>query len=155
MPIRKTKPRKPTASEREVTRAVLDAARLFGLKLERQNVGMAFGAGGNAVRFGQPGDPDWRCDSIPTGPNRGRSLWLEIKREGFDPRKLKGLKRKHFDNQLARMCELNAGGSLALWVSDARELITFCGYIRDYEGLSVVFVDGGFPQPTALMKVQP
>lgn len=132
------------ATEKQVTAAVLDAARIFGLALERQNVGMSFNASGSAVRFGEPGDPDYRT-TIPSGPSRGRGLYVEMKREGFDPRKLRGEKAKHFARQLARMKQLNEDGAMAFWVDNGPDASRVFQRLMLDSPLWVEFDANGFP----------
>jgi hypothetical protein len=80
----KAKPVKPGATEAQDAAEVLDAARSYGLTLERCNVGLALDAAGRAVRFGVPGDPDGR-GIVPIGPNRVWTLAADVKDERFDP----------------------------------------------------------------------
>ena len=116
----RTKPLRPGLTEKQVTAAVLDAAKLFGLPLERRNVMTAMNPRGQRVQCGTPGDPDWGC-TIPVGPNRGRTLAVELKHSLFDPTRLRGEKAEHFGRQLARMRSLNEAGALAFWVRDGAD----------------------------------
>jgi hypothetical protein len=116
----KPKPLRPGQTEAQVTEQVLDAARLFGLPLERRNVMVATNPRGQAVRCGTPGEPDYTC-TVPVGPNRGRTLGVEIKHSEFNPARLRGSKREHFDRQLGRMRTSNEAGGLAFWVRDGAD----------------------------------
>ena len=89
---------KRTRTEREVTAEVIDALRHHGLEPKRQNVGGLRNASGSYVAFGEPGDSDWRAE-LPDG----RTLYVEVKREGFDPAKCRGKDRERFDRQLAKL----------------------------------------------------
>jgi hypothetical protein len=106
--------RKLRLNEKEVTQQVLDAAAMLGIELKRRNVGAAVNPHGQTVRFGDPGDAD-RYAVLPDG----RHLDVEIKHEGFDPTKLRGAKKAHFERQLARLRRTNELGGVGLWVSDA------------------------------------
>ena len=130
-------------TEKQVTSGVLDAAKMFGFELKRNNVGMATGASGRPVRFGESGDTDWR-DTVPMGPNRGRTVGVEIKRENFDPAKLKGDKRAHFDRQLHKMKYLNERGGIAFWVQDARDAARVFQLIAMEPGLKIEIDAIGF-----------
>ena len=126
-------------SEKEVTVAVLDAARLYGIVLERRNVGLAFNAKGRPVPFGKPGEPDYRA-TLPGG----RVLAVEMKRSTFDPRKLRGKDRDHFDRQIAEMRRINAAGGLAFWVRDGVDAARAFARIMSTPGLRVDVDDDGF-----------
>lgn len=134
------RPRATGIPESQVTAAVLDAAALFGLKLERRNVGMAAGANGKAVRFGTPGEPDY-SGVWPAGPNRGRTVALEIKRGDFDPTRLRGAKAAHFARQVAAMRRLNDSGGFALWLRDGADAARVFARLMGTPGLAVE-IDG-------------
>src|SRR6185312_13468718 len=97
MPRPRYKPLKTTASEREVQRAVVAAFALWGIDAERQNTGGMLNPKGRYVAFGEPGNSDLHGE-LPAhfAPNNGKRWMCEVKREGFDPSKLRGEKREHF-----------------------------------------------------------
>jgi hypothetical protein len=136
-----TKPRKPGRTEKEVTQQVLDAATLLGIELKRRNVGAAVNPHGRTVRFGEPGDADWYA-VLPDG----RHLDVEIKRKGFDPTKLKGEKKAHFERQLARLRRTNELGGVGFWASDAVNFYFAMQKILD--GCRVEIDERGFPWVT-------
>jgi hypothetical protein len=103
------------ASERQVSEQVREAARVFGLELKRRNVGAGVNPSGRTVRFGDRGDADFYV-CLPGG----RLMDVEVKAEGFEPRKLRGGEKRHFDEQLARLRATHARGGFALWVDDGR-----------------------------------
>lgn len=114
----KTKPLSPGRTEKQVLAQVLEALKSFGIDVERQNTGAGVNASGKTIRFGTPGNADI-SGQLPDG----RKLDIEVKREGFDPNKLRGAKREHFDRQLARLQKTNAGGGVGFWTDDAKELV--------------------------------
>lgn len=109
---------KTLRTEAEVLAAVLDAARILGLDLARQNTGAGVNPSGKSVRFGRPGNSDL-TGTLPDG----RRLDLEIKREGFDPTKLRGAKLAHFGRQLERLKKTNDLGGVAFWTDDAAQCL--------------------------------
>jgi hypothetical protein len=137
--VTRTKTRLPHPTEAEVTRAVLDAARCYGLVLERQNTGAALNPSGRLVTFGTPGDPDYRATF------RGRSIGVEAKHGGFDPRRLRGAGRAHFDRQLARLKALNDAGGFGVWLRDGADAAHVFRRLAEDPGLRVEFDDAGFP----------
>jgi hypothetical protein len=62
---------------------------------------------------------------IPAGWGNasGRKFDIEVKREGFNPRRLRGKAREHLDRQLGRLRETNANGGYGFWARDASEVI--------------------------------
>ena len=139
----RTKPLKTGRTEAQVTAAVLDAAKLFGLELERRNVMVAFNPSGQRVRCGTPGEPDYQT-TIPAGPNRGRTLGVEIKHSEFDPTRLRGVKADHFGCQLDRMRALNAAGGLSFWVRDGADAARAFRRVATAPGLRVEIDVQGF-----------
>jgi hypothetical protein len=107
----------PRRSEREVLAQVIDVLRMFGVDVSRTNTGAAVNPRGQMVRFGTPGDADLSA-TLPDG----RSLRIETKREGFDPAKLRGEKREHFERQLAKLRRVNELGGVGFWTDDSEEL---------------------------------
>lgn len=124
----RTKPLKTTRTEAEVLRQVLEAARMLGLDLDRRNTGAGVNPSGKTVRFGKPGDSDM-SGQIDRGLNAGRVLQVEVKHEGFEPSKLQGEKREHFDRQLARLQRTNAQNGIAFWTDDAEEFLTIMRHV--------------------------
>jgi hypothetical protein len=120
----RTKPLQATCTEAEVLAAVLDAAAILGLDLARQNTGAGVNPAGKVVRFGRSGDSDLD-GQLPDG----RRLSVEVKREGFDPSKLRGEKRAHFERQLARLRKTNELGGCGFWCDDAAEFLTIMRHI--------------------------
>jgi len=103
----------PPPTEAEVSAQVVEAARLLGLVLERQNTGGAH-FGDRYVKFGLKGNPDW----IATLPG-GRRLGLEIKRPGKRPT----------PEQMARLRALNEAGAVGLWTDDASKFFELMPHI--------------------------
>lgn len=132
------------ASEAEVLAGTLAALALFGpaLEVERNNVGGFRNPSGQYVRFGRESDADIRIQ-ICKGPHRGKVMMLEVKKGGFDPRRVRGGEGARFLGQLARMREVVANGGIAAWVNDARQVALMMP--RILEGLRVEFDEGGFP----------
>jgi hypothetical protein len=105
---------KSTRTEKEVTNQVVEAAAMLGIELKRRNVGGMTNAKGQYVSFGEPGDAD-RYAILPGG----KHLDIEIKHEGFDPSKLRGEKKAHFDRQLARLRKTNADGGIGFFCDNS------------------------------------
>jgi hypothetical protein len=105
-------------TEAEVLAQILEALHAFGVDAERQNTGAGTNPSGKTIRFGKPGNSDI-TGTLPDG----RRLDIEVKREGFDPSKLTGKKREHFDRQFARLRKTNENGGVGLWVDDAEEFM--------------------------------
>jgi hypothetical protein len=124
MPSAKRKPLKTTRTEAEVSRQVVEAAKMLGIELRRRNVGAFANPKGQMVRCGQPGDADYEA-VLPDG----RALRCEIKREDFDPLKLKREKKAHFDRQLAELQRINASNGVAFWVADSEEFLTILRHV--------------------------
>lgn len=118
------KSRSEGRTEREVMRQVIDAARALGLDMERENVGVGVNPKGQQVRFGRVGRPDLSC-ILPDG----RLCRVEVKREGYEPSKLRGKAREHFERQLAEMKRINESNGVAFWVDDAVEFLTIMRFI--------------------------
>lgn len=139
----RTKRPKAGAPESQVMAAVVEAARMFGVALDRHNTGAGLNPSGRMVRFGTPGDTDlWGI--LPSG----RALYVEVKAGGFDPAKLRGKKREHFENQLDRMEELNRRGAVAFWTGDATEVVWVLRILRDDPAAVVSFDQDGHPRFT-------
>jgi hypothetical protein len=104
--------------------AVLDALRCFGIEPARHHVGAAVNPSGTLVLFDRKGDSDIRTQ-IPVGwgSASGKRLDIEVKREGFDPRRLREKAREHFDRQLARLRETDCNGGFGLWCTDASQVV--------------------------------
>lgn len=123
---------KTTRTEAEVLVAVLDAAKAIGIDLDRQNTGAAQlpGKGGKeqTVRFGKRGNADL-SGMLDRGPNAGKKLDVEVKHEGYDPSKLRGDKKVHFDRQLARLQKTNAQGGIGFWTDDAVEFMEIMQHV--------------------------
>lgn len=146
MSARRTKPLEPGRTEAQVLREVLKTLAKDGIKAIHRNTGGMLNAGGQYVRFGKSGDPDI-SEQIPAGwgPASGKLLDIEVKREDFDPAKLRGKKREHFDRQLARLKLTNANGGYGVWVTDPSQVQVVLGMIR--EGCRIVF-HGDYPYLT-------
>lgn len=114
-------------TETQLLGQAIEAAAMFGVVLERSNTGAFPGASGRLVRCGVKGDPDVKG----TLPGSGRSVRIELKRPGFDPAKLRGKKREHFANQIARMTELNARGEACWWACDVADVVRGLEILRD------------------------
>jgi hypothetical protein len=146
---------KPGRTEAQVLAAVLAALRCYGIDADRRNTGAAFNPRGRLVCFGRPGDADI-SGILPAGwgSASGKALHIETKREGFDPRRLRGAKRAHFDRQLARLRETNRNGGYGLWVTDATQVVHALGRIREgwrieLEGDWPTLVSPDEPRPSA------
>lgn len=145
MPTPRYKALKTTASEREVSRAVLAAFALFGVDAQRQNTGAAVNPKGRLVTFGTPGNSDI-TGVLPAhfGPAAGKHFDCEVKREAFDPRKCYGEARKHFDRQLDRLRKTNEAGGYGWWTQDAAEICQILTRIR--EGWLIRIADDDYPE---------
>jgi hypothetical protein len=124
MPSAKRKPLKTTRTEAEVSRQVVEAAQMLGIELKRRNIGAFANPKGRMVRCADVGDGDFYA-VLPDG----RHLDLEIKLEGFDPNKLTGEKKAHFDRQLERLQETNRLGGVGVWVDDSLEFIDIMKHV--------------------------
>jgi hypothetical protein len=140
----RTKTRKTTRTEAEVTRECLRVLDYFrgAIVLERQNTGGFTNTSGQYVAFNRPGAADF-SGFFRAGPRAGYRFELELKREGFDPRKVRGRQRDRFRLQLARLMRLNEAGGVGLWVSDAAQILEALPKIL--AGARVEFDDDGFP----------
>jgi hypothetical protein len=112
------KPLKTTRTEAEVLSQILQAASMLGLDLSRQNTGAGVNPSGKTVRFGKPGDSDL-SGTLPDG----RTLHVEAKHEAFDPTKLRGEKREHFERQLARLQKTNNLKGVGFFCDDSEVFI--------------------------------
>jgi hypothetical protein len=103
---------------------VLDTLKAFGVSADRRNTGVGENPRGQRVRFGRPGDSDI-SGTIPAGWGAagGRRIDIEVKRPTFDPRRVHGQARAHFERQLSRLRRLNAEGGFGLWVRDVADLV--------------------------------
>jgi hypothetical protein len=142
----RTKKPIPGLTESQVMEGVREALAIFGLDVARQNTGGATNAKGRLVTFGRPGNSDW-SGMIPAGwgPASGRKIDIEVKRESFDPGRLRGEKRAHFDRQLSRLKTTCENGGYGLWCNDARQVVHALTRIRD--GWKIEW-DGDFPYLT-------
>jgi hypothetical protein len=122
------KPLKTTCTEAQVLAQVLEAARMLGIDLARQNTGGLTDARGQYVAFGTPGNPD-TTGTVPSGPNKGLRLDVEVKREGFDPARARGEERERFERQLARLKKTNEQGGIGFWVDDPEEFLTIMRHV--------------------------
>lgn len=122
----KLKPPKLGRTEAQVLAQILEAARMLGLDLQRENTGAGVNPQGQMVRFGKPGRPD-TAGTLPDG----RTIKVEVKREGFDPNRLRGAERAHFERQLAEMQRVNRLGGVAFWCDDSIEFINIMRVVLD------------------------
>lgn len=113
-------------TEAQLLGQAVEAARCFGVVLERSNVMVALNPKGQPVACGVKGDPDLK-GTLPSG----RSVRVELKRPGFDPAKLRGKARGHFARQVARMAELNARGEACWWAADVGDVVRGLEILRD------------------------
>lgn len=120
MSVAKPKPLKTARTEREVLAQVIEAARVLGIDLQRQNTGAGVNPAGKMVRFGQPGNSDL-AGVLPDG----RALHIEVKKEGFNPAKLRGKAAEHFARQLARLQKTNDSNGVAFWTDDAEQCLAW------------------------------
>lgn len=134
------KPKKPKvgATEKQVTEQVLEAAAMLGIELKRRNVGGMTGAGGRYVAFAEPGDADYYA-TLPGGIH----LDLELKREAFDPRTVRGKDRVRFDGQLARLRKTNELGGVGFWVTSGPQFLN--AMLKVLDGWRVEIDPQGFP----------
>lgn len=141
----KTKPLRQGRTEAQVLAQILEAAAMLGIQLDRRNTGMAMNPKGQPVRFGSPGDSDL-CGTLPGG----RTIQIETKHEHFNPSKLKGDKREHFERQLSKLKEVNVLGGVGFWADDATEFLSIMRHVLDgasvvepgYGPLEIVYPDG-------------
>jgi hypothetical protein len=112
------KPIKIGRTEAQVMAQILEAASMLGLDLDRRNTGAGVNPSGKIVRFGKPGDSDL-AGVLPDG----RAIMIECKHEAFDPTKLRGEKKAHFDRQLARLRKTNALGGVGFFCDDSEVFI--------------------------------
>jgi hypothetical protein len=133
-------------TETQIMAQILTALPWYGVEIDRQNVGGGYSASGQYVRFGRSGDADL-AGMITWGPARGKRLEIEVKRPGFNPEKVHGVKaRKHWEEQLERMRRMNAQGGYAFWVTDSLQAIHVLRRIHD--GWRVEMDAKGWPYVT-------
>lgn len=113
-------------TEAQVLAGVLDAARVLGVDLQRQNTGGAVNPKGRLVMFGRRGNSDL-TGMLPDG----RRLDVEVKREGWDPAKARGATADRWALQLARLQRTNAQGGVGFWVDDAAEFLELMRLVLD------------------------
>ncbi len=140
----KIRPSVRTKPESQVTREVIQALAAFryAVDLGRQNTGGFYNPRGQYVAFSSPGNSDW-SGMFTAGAWRGCKLDLEIKREGFDPRRARGKERTRFLSQLDRLKRTNEQGGVGFWVSDGEQILSALPKIL--AGARVVFCQDGFP----------
>ena len=109
----RAKPRKTGRTERQVLAQVIEAARMLGVDLDRQNTGAAVNPKGRLVMFGKAGNSDL-TGMVPDG----RKLDVEVKEEGWDPAKARGKTAERWERQLARLQRTNAQGGVGFWTDD-------------------------------------
>jgi hypothetical protein len=128
---RHLKPYRPGRTEAQTLAAVLDVLRIYGIEPRRTNTGGAVNPRGQLVLFGRKGDADIQTQ-IPAGwgDASGKTLHIEVKHSRFNPRRLRGKAREHFDRQLDRLRRTNANGGFGFWVRDAAEVIGALERIR-------------------------
>lgn len=131
----KLKPYKAGPTEKQFTVQVLEAARCYGITLERRNVGGLRNGSGKYVSFGIPGDPDWQA----TLPPHGRLLGIEVKRPGFQPTKLRGKAREHFLRQITRMSILNGQRAACWWVADVDDMLNGLRILTEDPDATITF----------------
>jgi hypothetical protein len=131
-------PRKPGRTEAEVQAQVVEAFRMLGIELKRRNVGAMTNPQGRTVRFADPGDADLYGILAD-----GRHVDLEVKREGFDPRTVRGKDRERFQRQLDRLKRTNAQGGVGTWLCDSAQVFHLMSRLA--EGWRVEFDADGFP----------
>jgi hypothetical protein len=142
----RTKPLKTTRTEAEVTRECMQVLDLFrgAIVLERQNTGGAYNASGQYVAFNRPGAADFSgFFAAGAGTRAGSRFELELKREGFDPRRARGKSRDRFRLQFERLRRLNEAGGVGLWCRSAEDLLDALPKIL--AGARVEFDADGFP----------
>lgn len=144
----KAKRLKPGTTEKQVAQQVVEAAAMFGVKLERRNTGAGVNPSGKLIRFGTPGDSDY-YGILPIdrfkGKGGGRAIAIEVKHQNFDPRKLRGKARAHFARQLAHMERVNREGGLATWLDSGEQFIHFMRRVMEWKTIRVEFDCHGFP----------
>lgn len=142
MPRPRMKVLKPGRTEAQNLAAGLQTFQLYGVDIDRQNTAGFYNPKGRYVACGKPGNSDL-TGMIPArvewGPAGGKKIDVEVKAEGFDPRKLRGEKREHFDRQLARLVKTNENGGFGFWYDDPLQVIHVLERIK--EGWRIVFVD--------------
>jgi len=114
----RAKVRREGRTENQVLSQVIEAARMLGVDLARQNTGGATNAKGRLVMFGQAGNSDL------TGMlSDGRRLDVEVKREGWLPSKARGETAKRWAKQLARLQKTNELGGIGFWTDDSEHFL--------------------------------
>jgi hypothetical protein len=148
MATAKRKAYKPGLTEAQVMEGVREALAMFGLDVDRQNTAGAYNPKGQLVMCGKRGNSDW-SGMIPAGwgDASGRKIDIEVKREDFDPTRLKpgSEKREHFERQLARLKKTCDNGGYGFWVVDARQVVHALSRIR--EGWRIAW-EGDYPVVT-------
>lgn len=132
-----TKRPKAGLREADVLSQVLEAARCFGLDLDRRNTGAMVNPHGQPVRFGKPGDSDTSGTL-----SDGRTIHVEVKDEFFDPSKLHGKARDHFGRQLARLRKTNELGGIGMWVRSSKDFVD--AMIKVLDGWKVDIDEAGY-----------
>jgi hypothetical protein len=121
----RARPRERGLTERQVSEQVVAAAALFGVRMVRRNVGVGLGpTSGQRVRFNEPGDADY--SAVLPG---GIALACEVKSQGFDPARLRGKSREHFERQLRKLRDLNRQGGVAFWCDNVHDFITILRHV--------------------------
>jgi len=120
----RAKVRREGRTENQVLSQVIEAARMLGIDLARQNTGGATNAKGRLVMFGQAGNSD-----LSGMLSDGRRLDVEVKREGWLPSKARGETAKRWAKQLARLQKTNELGGVGFWVSDSLEFMEIMRHV--------------------------
>ena len=136
----------PEATESQIMAQIVQALPMFAVEIDRQNTGGMRTQSGQYVRFGRPGNADLG-GMFTRGPARGKRLEIEVKRRGFNPERVHGVKaRKHWAEQLERMRRTNAQGGFAFWVTDSVQAVTVVRRIN--QGWRVEIDEAGWPYLT-------
>lgn len=136
----RTKVLKVGRTEAQVMQQILDAAGMLGIDMDRQNTGGFTNPRGQYVPCGQPGNSD-----LIGVLKDGRAIMVECKAEGFDPSKLSGDKKAHFDRQLERLRKTNRLNGVGFFCDDGEiflrvmQIVLHGGWVDEtgYDGLTV------------------
>lgn len=142
----KRKPPKPGIPESFVLEASIEAFAIFGVEVKRRNVAGFKNQQGQYVACNEAGDSDlYGTFPQSMGPAAGKSFACEIKRGGFDPRKVRGKELERFELQVEKLRDTNEAGGYGWWVNDASQILHVLQRLR--EGWRIV-IEEGFPWVT-------
>lgn len=131
-------------TEAQVMAAVIDAARILGIDMDRQNTGGFLNPRGQYVACGKRGNADL-TGMLPGG----RKLDVEVKREGWRPEKARGEDAERWALQLTRLQMTNDQGGVGFWIDDAerflviiRHVLAGARVVENGHSLEVIYPNG-------------